>query len=262
MRTCRHRRRRPTARWPASTPSTRRRLGRDARQRRGQRNLRLVRPFERQRQQEFEAGRARLGLGERQLLAVVVDRRMVGADRVDRAVGEARAQRVAVARAAQRRHEAALRVEPADVDVAQVQVVDGDVAGDRRGRRASRRAPSRRLRASTVARCARGRRFRAPARRSSPARSSPPQAGIAAQAEPRRDLAVVRDAAAREIGVLRTQPDADSRTSPRTAARGSSTCVSASGASACENATQPASASSPISVRSSPLSPTVSAPTG
>ena len=40
-------------------------------------------------------------------------------------------QRVAVARAAQRRHETALRVELADVDVAQVKVVHGDVARDR-----------------------------------------------------------------------------------------------------------------------------------
>src|SRR2546425_1193609 len=42
----------------------------------------------------------------------------------------------------------------------------------------------------------------------------------------------------------------------------SSTCVSARAASACENATQPASASSPISVIVSPFKPTVSAPIG
>ena len=42
----------------------------------------------------------------------------------------------------------------------------------------------------------------------------------------------------------------------------SSNCVSASGASACENATQPASVSSAISVRCEPLRPSVSAPIG
>ena len=69
----------------------------------------LGRPLERERQQQLEAGGAGLRLAERHLLAVVVDRRVVGADDVDRAVRHARAQRVAVARAAQRRHQVRLR---------------------------------------------------------------------------------------------------------------------------------------------------------
>ena len=79
-------------------------------------------PLQRERQQQLEPGRARLGLGERQLLAVLVDRRVVGAQRSRSCRRRApRAQRVAVALAAQRRLEAAVRVEVADVDVGQVQ---------------------------------------------------------------------------------------------------------------------------------------------
>ena len=181
---------------------------RDARERRRQRDLVRRRPFERQRQQQFQPGGAGLGFGERQLLRVVVDRRVVGAHDVDRAVGEPGAQRRAVARAAQRRHEVALRIEPADVDVAQMQVMHGDVAGDRQPvllRGAHHRDA---VGASTGGTGARARRSRGRARRSSPARSSRPTVGIAGEAEARRDFAVVRDAAAREMRVLRPQPDA------------------------------------------------------
>ena len=57
--------------------------------------------FRRERQQQLDAGRARLGFGERQLLRVLVDRRVVRAQRVDCAVGERGAQRVAVALASE-----------------------------------------------------------------------------------------------------------------------------------------------------------------
>ena len=60
-------------------------------------------PLERERQEELEARRAGLGFGERHLLRVVVHRRVVRAHRVDDAVGEPAAQRVAVAGIAQRR---------------------------------------------------------------------------------------------------------------------------------------------------------------
>ena len=46
----------------------------------GQRNLVFRRPFERERQQQLQTGRAGLRLAERQLLAVVVDRRVIRAD--------------------------------------------------------------------------------------------------------------------------------------------------------------------------------------
>ena len=72
-------------------------------------------------------------------LRVVVDGRVIGAHEVDRAVGEPGAQRRAIARAAQRRDQPALRVEPADVDVAEMQVVDADVAGHRQPSRLAAR---------------------------------------------------------------------------------------------------------------------------
>ena len=97
----------------------------------GQRQFFFLRPLERQGQEQLDRGRAGLGFSERQLLGVVVHRRMVGADEIDGTVDEARAQRGAVARAAQRRHQMAVRVEPSDVDVAQMHVMDGDIASDR-----------------------------------------------------------------------------------------------------------------------------------
>ena len=147
-----------------------------------------------------------------------------------------------------------LRIEPADVDVAQVQVMHGDVAGDRQalalrgphhrhafgGREPAQvdatpvSRTSARIVASAMVSAARGNRR---------------------QAEARRDLAVVRDAAAREMRVLRRAARRGDRTSRAYCIARSSTRVSASGASACENATHPASASSPISVSSTPARP-------
>jgi hypothetical protein len=53
---------------------------------------------------------------------------MVGAQRIDAAVGQRRTQCLAVELGTQRRHGAALRIEVADVHVAQVQRVDGHIA--------------------------------------------------------------------------------------------------------------------------------------
>jgi hypothetical protein len=58
---------------------------------------RFLGPFQSQWQRQFDAGRARLSFGERQLLGIFIDRRVVGAQRVDCAVCERCAQRVAVA---------------------------------------------------------------------------------------------------------------------------------------------------------------------
>ncbi len=135
---------RPTARCPASTPEDRAGVAVTRASASAARTLSFGRPFQRQRQQQFEAGGAGLGFAERQLLVVVVDRRVVGAHGVDGAVGEARAQRGAVARAAQRRHQVAVRIELADVEVAQMQVMDADIAGDRQAVLPSRRGSSRR----------------------------------------------------------------------------------------------------------------------
>jgi hypothetical protein len=106
----------PARRSPAATPSSFAGSQVILASAAGQRHLLFHRPFERERQQEFQAGRARLGFAERNLLAIVVDRSMVGTDEIDRAVGDARAQRRAVAHRAQRRHHVRVRVEPSDID--------------------------------------------------------------------------------------------------------------------------------------------------
>ena len=61
-----------------------------ARERLRQRRACSPRPTSAPAEQQLEAGRARLGLGERQVLLVLVDRRVVADQRVDRAVGERR----------------------------------------------------------------------------------------------------------------------------------------------------------------------------
>ena len=71
----------------------------------------------------------------------------------------------------------------------------------------------------------------------------------ARQPEPRGDLAIVRHAAFREIGVLGAQPHCIAE---RGVLQRAPQDLSASGAFACENATHPASESCPISVRRSP----------
>ena len=93
-----------------------------------QRQSGAIRPLQGQRQQQLEAGGAGLRLRERRLLAVVVHRGVIRAQRVDAALGQAAGQRLAVALAAQRRDQVAVGVEVADVHVAQVHVVDRHVA--------------------------------------------------------------------------------------------------------------------------------------
>src|SRR4051812_13397702 len=90
-------------------------LGADAREGLGKAELASLAPLERQRQQQLQAGRAGLGLRERQVLAVVVHRRVVRARAVDGAVLEPARERVAVALAPQRRIEPAVGIEVADV---------------------------------------------------------------------------------------------------------------------------------------------------
>jgi hypothetical protein len=118
---------------------------------------------------------------------------VVGAHEVDRPVREPGAQRRAVARAAQRRYQAALRIEPADVDVAEVQVMHGDIAGQRH---------SIRFRGAHHRDAFRGRQpaewTRTPVWRTSARidreRDRLRRGGNRGQAEARRNLAVVRDA--------------------------------------------------------------------
>jgi hypothetical protein len=63
----------------------------------------VLRPLERQAQQQLQPGGAGLGFGKGQGLGVFVDRVVVGHQRVDGAVGQRGAQRIAVALLAQRR---------------------------------------------------------------------------------------------------------------------------------------------------------------
>ena len=91
----------------------------------------LGRPLQRQRKQRFERTGAGFGFAERQQLVVLADRRVIRADDVDRAVGEPRNDRVAIARAAQRWIESEIRIEVADVDVDQMHMMNGNVGGDR-----------------------------------------------------------------------------------------------------------------------------------
>ena len=55
---------------------------------------------------------------------------MVGADDVDRAVGQSGDDGVAVARAAQRRIEPEIRIEVTDVAIDQMHMVNRDIGGD------------------------------------------------------------------------------------------------------------------------------------
>ena len=119
-------------------------------------------------------------------------------------------------------------IEPADVDVAQVQVMDGDVAGDRQAlllRGAHHRDAFRRREPAQVdahAGLAHQRQDRRQRDRLRDRRDR-------RQAEARRHLAVVRDAAARRGARPAAAATRDGRRSPRTASRAAARCVSASG---------------------------------
>ena len=167
------------------------------------------RPLERERQQQLEAGGARLRFGERHLLAVVVDRRVVGADEVDRAVGERRAQRRAVAR----RCAAAASGGTADRTSRcrrRTGAGDGSATSQVTGRpsRFAARTMRDAFRASTAGTGARARRCRAPARGSSRARSSrPPPESPAGRGASRPRRRARRRPCAR-CGSCGAQPDA------------------------------------------------------
>ncbi len=131
---------------------------------------------------------------------------MVRADRVDGAVGKPRPQRRTVARAAQRRLEPALGVEPAEVDLGQVQVMGGDVAGHRQSfglRRAHQRDALGRRQPGDVNAALRlpdqGEDRRQRHRLGSD--------GNPRQPEPRGDFPVVRDPAPGKVRILWPQPD-------------------------------------------------------
>jgi hypothetical protein len=98
-------------------PQYRRRPGGHLGERLGQRDSRLVRPLEREGEQKLQPCGPGLGFGEGKLLRVLVDGRVIRAKRVDCAIGERRAERVAVPDPAEGRHHVAVRVEVAQVDL-------------------------------------------------------------------------------------------------------------------------------------------------
>ena len=170
------------------------------------RHLRFGRPFQGQRQQQLEAGRADFGFAERHLLGVLVHRRVIRADQVDRAVREAGSQRVAIARAAQRRHEMAMRIEIAQVHLGEVDVVDAYIAGHRQLLRLGLADHLHRARGGDPAhmqpRACLAYEFQQFAQRD---RFS--HRGYARQPQARRHLAIVRNAISRKRKVLGAQPD-------------------------------------------------------
>jgi hypothetical protein len=178
--------------------------------------------------------------------------RVVADEHVDRAVGQSRADRIAVALLAQRRHEAHRRIEVADVQVDEVHVVHADVARDRQpfglgaaheldaGRAGQAAQVHARMRVAHELEDG-GERDRLGDHR---------HAGEA-HAGGQRSLG--RHAVAEER-VLRTQPRRVAEGAAYCSAR-CSTSVSFTGTSACEKPTQPASVSSAISVSTSPASP-------
>jgi hypothetical protein len=91
----------------------------------------LLRPLAGQAQQQLDRGGAGLGFGKGERLGVAVHRVVVGHQGVDGAVGQARAQRVAVALLAHRRLQAQAAVVKANVHIGQVQVVHAHIAGHR-----------------------------------------------------------------------------------------------------------------------------------
>src|SRR3954470_2202208 len=140
------------------------------------------------------------------MLAVFVHRRVVGADAIDDAFGERTGERIAVALAAKRRLEPALRVEVADVEVAKVDVMDTYVA--RHGQTFGLRAAHKLKRAGageTTQMHARSGGAHQLKDRSERHRLG--ERRNAWQAEASRDLAVMRHAALGEPHILSPQPD-------------------------------------------------------
>jgi hypothetical protein len=116
-------------------------------------------------------------------------------------------QRSAVASAAQRGNQAALRVEPADVDVAKMKVMDGDVASHRKPLplRGAHHVHAFAVDSRQMCTCTPVVRTSARIEASAIVSAA---GGIEGKAEARRNFAFVRDAALREMRVLRPQPHA------------------------------------------------------
>jgi hypothetical protein len=149
-------------------------------------------------------------------------------------------------------------IEEADVVLAQVQVVDGHVAGHGsrpRARRAISSTPPPRTARDMHAGAGSRASCRMVCQRDGFGATGMP-AGRAAPPPRRRG-----PRPARQEGILRLQPDRGSRRSPRTAWRAAAPGVD-DGRWPGEKATQPASASSAISVMPCPSAAAVSAPTG
>ena len=182
-------------------------LGHGARQRTCAR-LRLLQcvvvgPFQGQRQQQFQARGAGRRFAERQQFFIVVDGRVVRAHGVDRAVEQAGADRIAVALAAERRRDARVRIEEADVGICQVHMVHAHVAGDGQafglGGADQVQARRRRDAAQVHARAAGAHQFKNRVQRDGFGHH-----GHAGQAQARRQRAAVGDASTADMRVLRT----------------------------------------------------------
>ena len=191
-----------------------RRIGGDLRHGARQRTrarLRLVQgivvgPFQGQRQQQFQARGAGRSFAERQQFFIVIDGRVVRAHGVHGAVEQAGADRIAVALAAERRRDARVGVEEADVGVRQVRMVRAHVAGDGQafglGGADQFQAGGRRNAAQVHARAAGAHEFKNRVQRDGFGHH-----GHAGQAQARGQRAAVGDAATADVRVLRAQPD-------------------------------------------------------
>ena len=166
----------------------------------------VVGPFQGQRQQQFQARRAGRRFAERQQFFIVIDGRVVRAHGVDRAVEQAGADGIAVALAAERRRDARVRIEEADVGVRQVHMVHAHVAGDGQafglGGADQFQAGGRRNAAQVHARAAGAHEFKNRVQRDGFGHH-----GHAGQAQARGQRAAVGDAATADVRVLRAQPD-------------------------------------------------------
>ena len=232
------RRARP-ARAPGRDAEDPRRLGGDARKRRRQARACARRPTS-ARAAAAARGRSRPARPRRTAGACRPRRPACGPSTARRSTPSARPRdkRFAVALAAQRRLEAAVRVEVAEVHVAQVHVVDRRRRSSPAGLRPSRAASARpRRRVDSRHTCT-----RAPVARTS-SRRVPSAIVSANDGMPGRPRRVATSPSCATPPFASHTSSARSHTGkPKVAAYCSarhSTCVSASGAFACENATQP-----------------------
>ena len=108
-----------------------RRLGGDPRERGGQRHAATLGPGQGERQQQLQTGHTGLRLTEWQQLRVIVDRGVIRADRIDRAVGHRLRQRFAIALRTKRRHHPIRGIEIADIHIDQMQVMNRHISAHR-----------------------------------------------------------------------------------------------------------------------------------